>query len=123
MIREPEHSQLARFTQIDYEREMAFIAVDDGGRTLGVARIARDSLGHRAEFAVVVRSNIKGRGLGRILLSRLIRHCRETGVREVVGQVLQHNTRMLNLSRDLGFRVEPADEDGIHEVILDLSEQ
>ncbi|MDZ7791647.1 MAG: GNAT family N-acetyltransferase [Xanthomonadales bacterium] len=123
VIREPEHSQLARFTQIDYEREMAFIAVDDGGRTLGVARIARDSLGHRAEFAVVVRSNIKGRGLGRILLSRLIRHCRETGVREVVGQVLQHNTRMLNLSRDLGFRVEPADEDGIHEVILDLSEQ
>ncbi|WP_376691337.1 bifunctional acetate--CoA ligase family protein/GNAT family N-acetyltransferase [Wenzhouxiangella sp. EGI_FJ10409] len=123
VIREPEHTQLARFTQIDYEREMAFIAVDEDGRTLGVARIALDSVGHRAEFAVVVRSNIKGRGLGRILLSRLIRHCRETGVREVVGQVLQHNTRMLGLSRDLGFRVEPADEDGIHEVILDLSEQ
>jgi len=123
VIREPQHSQLARFTQIDYEREMAFIAVDEEGRTLGVARIALDSLGQRAEFAVVVRSHIKGRGLGRILLSRLIRHCRETGVQEVVGQVLQHNTRMLNLARDLGFRVEPADEDGIHEVILNLSAQ
>ncbi len=123
VIRAPEHTELARFTQIDYEREMAFIAVDDEGRTLGVARIALDSLGHRAEFAVVVRSNIKGRGLGRILLSRLIRHCRETGVEEVVGQVLQQNSRMLGLARDLGFRVEAADEDGIHEVILDLSRE
>ncbi|WP_376696340.1 bifunctional acetate--CoA ligase family protein/GNAT family N-acetyltransferase [Wenzhouxiangella sp. EGI_FJ10305] len=122
VIREPQHSQLARFTQIDYEREMAFIAVDDDGRTLGVARIALDSLGHRAEFAVVVRSNIKGRGLGRILLSRLIRHCRETGVEEVVGQVLQQNTRMLALARDLGFRIEAADDDGIHDVILDLAQ-
>jgi acetyltransferase len=121
VIREPEHSQLARFTQIDYEREMAFIAVDEQRRTLGVARIAKDSSGHRAEFAVVVRSNIKGRGLGRILLQKLIDHCRETGVREVVGQVLQQNTRMLGLAEDLGFRLGPIDEDGIREVVLDLA--
>jgi acetyltransferase len=121
VIREPEHSQLARFTQIDYEREMAFIAVDDQQRTLGVARIAKDSAGHRAEFAVVVRSDIKGRGLGRILLEKLIDHCRECGVHEVVGQVLQQNTRMLGLAEDLGFRLGPVDEDGIREVVLALS--
>jgi acetyltransferase len=123
VIREPEHTQLARFTQIDYEREMAFIAVDEQRRTLGVARIAKDSSGHRAEFAVVVRSNIKGRGLGRILLQKLIAHCRETGVRQVVGQVLQQNSRMLGLAEDLGFRLGPVDEDGIHEVVLDLAEK
>jgi acetyltransferase len=123
VIREPQHSQLARFTQIDYEREMAFIAVDDAGRTLGVARIAKDSSGRKAEFAVVVRSNIKGRGLGGILLSRLIRHCRDTGVAQVVGQVLQQNTRMLHLAEDLGFRIGPVDEDGIRDVTLDLADE
>lgn len=123
VIREPQHSELARFTQIDYEREMAFIAVDDASRTLGVARIVKDSAGYRAEFAVVVRSNIKGRGLGRLLLEKLIAHCRQTGVEEVVGQVLQQNARMLGLARDLGFRIGPVDEDGICEVVLDLASE
>ncbi len=122
VIREPEHSQLARYTQIDYEREMAIIAVDFDGRTLGVARVARDSAGEQAEFAVVVRSAIKGRGLGRILLVKLIDYCREIGLHELVGQVLQSNERMLGLATELGFRIEPPDEDGIHRVVLDLKE-
>lgn len=121
VIRAPEHSQIARFTQIDYEREMAFIAVDDDKRTQGVARIAKDSTGQRAEFAVVVRSRIKRRGLGRILLKKLIEHCRDTGVHEVVGQVQQQNVRMLGLAEDLGFRLGPVDDDGIREVVLDLT--
>jgi acetyltransferase len=121
VIREPQHSQLARFTQIDYEREMAFVAVDDAGRTLGVVRLVRDSAGERAEFAVVIRSNLKGRGLGRLLLEKGIRYCRDTGVQTLVGQVLRANTRMFSLARDLGFKVRPADEDGIHDVMLDLT--
>ncbi len=120
VIREPEHSQLARYTQIDYEREMALIAVDADGRTLGVARMARDSAGEQGEFAVVVRSAIKGQGLGRILLVKLIDYCREIGLHELIGQVLQYNERMLGLAAELGFRVEPPDEDGIRRVVLDL---
>ncbi len=120
VIREPEHTQLARYTQIDYEREMALIAVDTDGRTLGVVRLALDSAGQHGEFAVVVRSAIKGRGLGRILLVKLIDYCREIGLGELVGQVLQYNERMLGLAAELGFRIEPPDEDGIRRVVLDL---
>lgn len=114
-----EHSQLARYTQIDYGREMAFIACDtgQGGRTLGVVRAVTDPDRLRAEFGIIVRSDIKGRGLGRILLEKLVRYCRETGVGEVVGQVLQDNHRMLTLARDLGFVTAPARQ-GVHEVTL-----
>jgi len=122
VVREPEHSQLARFTQIDYEREMAFIAVDTDGRTLGVARVARDSAGKQAEFAVVVRSAIKGRGLGRILLIKLIDYCRRIGLHQLVGQVLRSNERMLGLADELGFRIDPPDEDDIRRVVLDLKD-
>lgn len=114
-----EHSQLARYTQIDYNREMAFIATEtaEGERTLGAVRAVTDPDRLRAEFAIIVRSDIKGRGLGRILLEKLIRYCRDTGVGEVVGQVLQDNHRMLALARDLGFTVGAARQ-GIHEVTL-----
>jgi acetyltransferase len=119
VVREPEHSQIARFTQIDYDREMAFIAAEPDGdeRTLGVARIASDPRRHRAEFAVIVRSGLKGRGLGRLLLEKLIAYCREAGIETVVGQVFQDNDRMLALARDLGFTIGPP-SDGVHEVSL-----
>jgi len=119
VVKEPEHTQVARFTQIDYDREMAFIAAENDGekRTLGVVRIASDPGKRRGEFAVVVRSGMKGRGLGRLLLSKMISYCREVGIEEIVGQVLESNHRMLSLARDLGFAIaEP--EDGLHEVVL-----
>lgn len=116
-----DHSQLARLTCIDYGREMAFIAAESGGghRTLGVARAINDPEGRRAEFAVVVRSDVKGHGLGRILLEKLIRYCRQAGVAELAGQVLAGNARMLNLARDLGFELAPAEE-GVCRVTLRL---
>ena len=110
--RELPRSELARLTQIDYEREMAYIAVDDsdpaGPQTLGVARMVRDPDNTEAEFAVIVRSDLKGRGLGRLLLDTLIEHARAHGTPRLVGIVLRENREMLTLAHRLGFTVEPS---------------
>jgi acetyltransferase len=123
MIRVMPHSELARYTQIDYEREMAFIAyTPDERETLGVVRAITDPDNARAEFAVIVRSDVKGRGLGRALLEKMIRYCRARGTRELVGQVLAENRRMLSLARDLGFQAHYDAEARVIEVRLALQE-
>jgi acetyltransferase len=118
------HTQMARYTQIDYDREMAFIATHapDRGRpeTLGVVRAVADPDGERAEFAIIVRSDLKGAGLGRTLLEKMIGYCRERGVQELVGQVLPDNRRMLALARDLGFSSRRLAEEAVVEVRLPL---
>jgi len=121
VIRHPEHGQIARFTQIDYDREIAFIAaeVEPPQRTLGVVRAVFDRAHCTAEFAVIVRSSIKGGGLGRLLLVKLIDYCRRAGAERLIGQVMQDNTRMLALARELGFKLGPPDA-GVHPVELDL---
>lgn len=123
LIREFEHDQMARYTQIDYDREMAFIAVadDDAAETLGVVRAVFDSRFCAAEFAVVVRSDLKGRGLGRLLLEKLIRYCTDQGIQELVGQVMADNQRMLALAADLGFKQGRAVE-GVCPVVLKLAD-
>lgn len=102
-----EHSELARLTQIDYEREMAFIAtaaLDDGGEeTLGVVRATCDPDNHDAEFGIVIRSDLKGGGLGAHLMNKMIAYLRRKGTRRLVATVLRENTRMLEMARDLGF--------------------
>jgi acetyltransferase len=112
--RELPRSELARLTQIDYEREMAFIAeFEEGGRkeTLGVARAVCDPDNVDAEFAVIVRSDLKGRGLGRLLMDALIRHLTARGTQQMVGFVLRENAAMQDLARSLGFMAGgPADE-------------
>jgi acetyltransferase len=119
------HAQLARYTQIDYERQMAFIAIrtDQNGidETLGVARADADPDNQVAEFAVIVRSDFKGRGLGEILMNKLIAYCRQRGTREMVGYVLPENQRMLALARRLGFECEPAPADGVMQLRLPLT--
>jgi acetyltransferase len=123
-IREMPHSQLARYTQIDYDREMAFVATRlEAGRerTLGVVRAISDPDGTRAEFAIVVRSDLKGLGLGHALLEKLVRYCRTRGTRELVGQVLPDNRRMLELAGTLGFRSRWLREEGVVEVRLALA--
>lgn len=103
-----ERSELARLTQIDYAREMAFIAVTPGpdGReqTLGVVRATADPDNCEAEFGIIVRSELKGEGLGELLMGKLIRTLRQQGTRVLVASVLPENTRMLELARSLGFR-------------------
>jgi acetyltransferase len=110
-VRRLSHTALARFTQIDYDREMAFIAVarGEGGdeETLGVARAIADPDRTCAEFAILVRSDLKGKGLGALLMRKLIRYCREREIGELVGDVFATNARMLALARDLGFEIAP----------------
>lgn len=96
--------QLARFTQIDYDREMAFALIEPNGRDfLGVVRLAADPDNIQAEFAVLVRSDLKGHGLGRMLMDHLIQFARKRGIQRLFGEVLQENKLMLSLCRDLGF--------------------
>jgi acetyltransferase len=106
-------SELARLTQIDYAREMAFIATrplagapGPAEETLGVVRALCDPDSEEAEFAVIVRSDLKGGGLGELLMRKLIAHLRQRGTKRVVGDVLKENARMLELARDLGFSVD-----------------
>ena len=122
-IRELQPSQLARFTQIDYDREMAFIATRPGAdgqpETLAVGRVVADPDNTSAEFAVTVRSDLKGMGLGRILMEKLIAYCRARGTREIVGEVLLQNSRMIGLVKKLGFQVTPGEE-GVRKLRLVL---
>jgi acetyltransferase len=122
-VRDVPHSEMARFTQIDYDREMAFIATaerDGGNETLGVVRVMTDPDNHRAEFAVVVRSDLSGQGLGHRLLDKMIAYCRSRGTRTLVGQVTADNTRMLELASNLGFSRRAISGEGVVEVALDL---
>ena len=122
-IRELNPSQLARFTQIDYDREMAFIATrpgpDGAPETLAVGRVVADPDNISAEFAVTVRSDLKGHGLGKILMRKLIDYCRSRGTREIVGEVLPQNSRMIALVKKLGFEVTPGEE-GVRKLRLVL---
>jgi acetyltransferase len=104
-----DREELRRYTHLDPAREAAFIASEDkgGGRILGVARTVRREDPERAEFAVVVRSNLKGHGLGNLLLDRLIRHARSQGIAKLEGETLASNARMLHLARDFGFEIDP----------------
>ncbi|MCS6810143.1 MAG: bifunctional acetate--CoA ligase family protein/GNAT family N-acetyltransferase [Tepidimonas sp.] len=110
-----EHSELARLTQIDYDREMAFIATrarpDGGEETVGVVRGICDPDNDSAEYGILVRSDLKGRGLGRLLMDKLIRYLRAHGTRRIVGQVLRENTPMLALLARLGFAIRPHPDD------------
>ena len=123
-VRVPEHSQLARMTQIDYDREMAFIATtldaNQASLTLGVVRAVADPDNDTAEFAVVVRSDRKGLHLGGLLMRRIIEYCRARGTRVVMGEVLSDNTRMVKLARRLGFEVRRSDEPGVLSLSLTL---
>jgi len=108
--RQVSEGEIARFTQIDYSREMAFVAVRaDESETLGVARAVADPDNEEAEFAIVVRSDLQGLGLGRLLLDKLLRYSREHGTARLIGWVLRENRAMLALAQSLGFEL---DDDG-----------
>ena len=118
------HSQMARLTQIDFDREMAFIAsatLPGGEReTLGVVRTITDPDNERCEFAIVIRSDMKGQGMGRALLEKMIRYCRARGTKRMVGQILRDNAAMLRLAKRLGFHQTSAQDEGVVEMVLDL---
>ncbi len=104
--------RLSRLTQIDYDREMAFIACrEDTGDTVAVARLVQEAGGSSGEFAIVVQADMKGRGLASHMMQRLIDWARDRGLREVVGQILSDNAPMLAFIRHLGFAVHRLPDD------------
>jgi acetyltransferase len=116
------HKFLARLTQIDYAREMAFVAISEpDGDLVGIARFAADPDYETAEYGVLVRSDLKGKGLGWLMMRRLIDYAQATGLTELNGLVLAENTVMLRMCRELGFSVTTvADEPMLRHVVLPL---
>lgn len=106
------HAFVARLTQIDYAREMAFIAISqESDELLGVSRMVADPDYERAEYAVIVRTDFKGRGLGWALMKKLIAYAKAEGLKEMHGHVLAGNVTMLKMCRELGFTVKMDPED------------
>ncbi|MDR3737533.1 MAG: GNAT family N-acetyltransferase, partial [Terracidiphilus sp.] len=111
-MRELSAEQTARMTQVDYDREMAFVAVREALRaTVGISRLVIEPDGRTGEFAVIVQADMKGRGVARHLMERLIAWGRSRGLAEIVGQVLADNAPMLAFVRRLGFSVRRMPED------------
>lgn len=120
-VRNAEAAQLRKLTELDPARELALIAFADGDSTpAGVVRLHADKDGGRAEFAVLVRTDLQRKGLGRMLMELIIDCARQRGVRQIEGSVLAENERMLGLARSLGFSRAPA-RDGVAAVRLSLS--
>jgi acetyltransferase len=106
-IKEFTHKFLSRFTHVDYDSAMAFIALDAAtGEMLGVARLHANPDRASGEYAILVRSDLKGHGLGWRLMAMVIAFAREKDFRAIQGQVLRENTTMLSMCAQLGFKIE-----------------
>jgi acetyltransferase len=107
--------QIVRMTQIDYDREMAFVAVEQDAagrdRTVGTARLIREPGSDSGEFAIVTLPGWKGQGLGRHLMERLLDWGRTQGLRAVSGQVLADNRPMISFVKALGFTLRRSPDD------------
>jgi acetyltransferase len=112
-MKELSHQFAARLTQIDYDREMALVSLnpEDGEDIHGVVRITCDPDNVEAEYAVAVRSDMKGRGLGYMLMQQIIAFAKHRGIQRIVGDVLAENRTMLQMCRELGFESQHAPDD------------
>ena len=122
-INEFTHEDLANMTQIDYDREMAIVAVrkhNESDEIIGVTRAISDADNIDAEFSVLVRSDLKGLGLGRRLLEKMIIYTRQHGLQQLNGITMPGNQGMVTLARKLGFTVDVQLEDGIVTLSLPL---
>lgn len=108
--REVPRSELARYCQIDYEREMAFVALD-GDQLAGEVRAVCDPDNVQAEFAIQVAPAWQHRGLGKLLMRKLVAYLQARGTRELAGVCLRENEGMAALARRAGFAVESAPDD------------
>jgi acetyltransferase len=119
-IAELSAAEIDKLAHLDYRHEMAFIALDeDTGRMLGLVRLKDELDDKTAEFAILVRSRLKGHGLGWQLMRRLINYAKEKGLRRVYGDVLVENTTMLQMCVELGFHEVDMGSD-IRRVVLDF---
>jgi acetyltransferase len=112
--------EIEKLKHLDYRHEMAFVALDeDTGRMLGLVRLKDELDEQTAQFAVLVRSRLKGHGLGWLLMHRVIDYAKEKGLRRVYGDVLAENAAMLQMCEELGFRTLEWGP-GLKRVVLDL---
>jgi acetyltransferase len=121
-MKEFSHQFIARMTQLDYARAMAFIAFEEStSEVVGVVQIHSDSAYESGEYAILLRSDLKGRGLGWTLMQLIIEYARSEGLKVISGEVLLENTVMLEMCRSLGFEVtsDPVDR-GICRVRMKL---
>jgi len=118
-MKEFSHEFIARLTQLDYARAMAFVAFDESGKQIvGVVRIHSDSIYENGEYAILLRSDLKGKGLGWALMQLIIEYARSEGLKTISGDVLQENTVMLEMCRHLGFEIKT---DPVDPSICDVS--
>lgn len=111
-VRHFSHEFIAQLTQLDYARSIALVAIDPAsGAMLGAVRLLADANYDHGEYAILVRSDLKGQGLGWRLMQIMIEYARWLGLRSVVGEVLQENRTMLEMCRALGFKVAPSPDD------------
>lgn len=125
-INEFTHEDLANMTQIDYDREMAFVAVrteNEESEIIGVTRTVSDPDNIDAEFSVLVRSDLKGLGLGRRLLDKMIDYAAEHGLQRLTGITMPNNRGMITLAKKLGFDVDIQIQDGIVNLSLLLEKR
>lgn len=108
------HELAARATQIDYDREMAFVIAEDKpageAELFGGVRLISDANREKAEYAITVVDDVAGQGVGRRLMNILIDYARKLGVREITGDILEINTPMLILCKELGFKLRHEDQ-------------
>jgi len=125
-MNEMPESMLIRFSQIDYDREMALIAttrIEGEDSELGIARYVINADGESCEFALVVLDNWQRRGIGRHLMLALMDAARARGLKTMEGDVLASNQKMLKLVTNLGFAITPGEEDpSLKHIIRELRE-
>ena len=121
ILKELKPEMLARFTQIDYDREIALVAIDEDSETdrmLGVARIIGDPDGKTGEFAVLVGDAWQGKGIGSNLLEKCLSIAEKQGFESVHGIVLRENQNMLALGKKLGFHIKREPDSGDNELVI-----
>jgi GNAT superfamily N-acetyltransferase len=112
-IKEFSHQFIAKLSELDYARAMALVAIDEASsEMLGVVWLYSDSVHEAGEYAVLLRSDLKGRGLGWALMQLIIEYAKSEGLKRISGQILQENAVMLKMCRELGFLVKTDAEDG-----------
>jgi acetyltransferase len=123
-MREVSHELIDKLIHYDPAHAMAFIAIEEAsGRMLGVVRLHDDPGAKSAEFAILVRSHLKGHGLGWLLMKHMIAYAKEKGLKTVHGQVLAENATMLLMCTELGFHTtDDPGERGVKQVTLPLDE-
>ncbi len=123
-MREVSHELIDKLTHYDPQHAMAFIAIAEAsGKMLGVVRIHDDASGEGGEFAILVRSQLKGHGLGWLLMKHMIAYAQDKRLKTVHGQVLSENSTMLTMCAELGFHVaDDPGERGVKVVTLPLEE-